>query len=147
MPPIAFFGATSAAWTLRVAAVVYVIGAVYAPRLRAAVRDRLTPAEPDVLLELARPEVSEAIWVMMVLRGAIGFALFQFGFSLRDGGAPVWVVGAVLVGNSLGAFVGTIVSPAMRVRFSEATMFATRCVSLRLPWPRVSQVRRSARRH
>lgn len=124
---VAVFGATGAAWTLRVAAVVYFVGAVFAPRLRVAVRDRLTPAQPDVLLELARPDVSEAIWVMMVLRGAVGFALFQFGFSLRAGGAPVWVVGAVLVGNSLGAFVGTIVSPPLRKRFSESTMF-TMCL-------------------
>lgn len=120
---VAVFGVTGAAWTLRIAAVVYVVGAVFAPRLRVAVRNRLTPAEPVVLLELARPEVSEAIWVMMVLRGAVGFALFQFGFSLRAGGAPVWVVGAVIVGNSLGSFIGTIVSPALRARFSESTMF------------------------
>jgi hypothetical protein len=120
---VAVFGLTAAPWTLRIAAVVYLIGAAFATRLRVAVRNRLTPAEPDVLLELARPEVAEAIWVMMVLRGAVGFALFQFGFSLRAGGAPVWVVGAVIVGNSLGAFVGTVVSPALRVRFSESTMF------------------------
>lgn len=120
---VAVFGLTAAPWTLRIAAVIYLIGAVFATRLRVAVRNRLTPAEPDVLLELARPEVSEAIWVMMVLRGAVGFALFQFGFSLRAGGAPVWVVGAVIVGNSLGSFIGTIVSPALRVRFSESTMF------------------------
>ena len=120
---VATFGASGAAWTLRGAAVVYVVGAVYAPRLRVATRDRLRPARPDVLLELARPDVSEAIWVMMVLRGAVGFALFQFGFSLRAGGAPVWVVGAVIVGNSVGAFLGTVLSPALRSRFSEATMF------------------------
>jgi hypothetical protein len=116
------FAALTPEWTLRIAAIVYVVGAVVAPRLRESVRNRLQPAEPEILLELERPEVSEAIWVMLVLRGAIGFALFQFGFSLRAANEPAWVLGAVIVGNSVGAFVGTVVAAPMRRRFNESVM-------------------------
>jgi hypothetical protein len=126
----ACYTATSAAWTLRVAAVLYVVGAVVAWRVRAATSGRMQPLDQDALVELDRPDVSGAVWDMMVLRAATGFSLFQFGFSLRSDGEPAWVLGAVLVGNSTGAFVGTVVSPWLRSRTSERTMFtAALCAS------------------
>ena len=118
----ALYHAASPVATLRVGAVVYLIGIWVASRVRAAARP-LEPVGPDALLELVRPDVSGAVWDMMALRAAIGFALFQFGFSLRSGGEPVWVLGAVVLGNSVGAFVGTIIAPALRRRVSEHSMF------------------------
>ena len=78
---------TDGSWTLRLGAVVYVVGGLAALRVRAAARE-LRPVGTDAYVELVRPDVSGAVWDMMVLRAAIGFALFQFGFSLRAEGDP-----------------------------------------------------------
>ncbi len=60
---------------------------------------------------------------MMVLRAAIGFALFQFGFSLRADGEPAWVIGSVILANGVGGFTGTVVAPRIRRRLTERSMF------------------------
>jgi len=116
------YSATSGAWTLRTGALVYVFGALAAWRVRAVVRP-IEPIEPEHLLELVRPDVSGAVWDMMVLRAAIGFALFQFGFSLRSGGEPAWVFGVVILANGSGGFTGTVISPYLRRHLTERSMF------------------------
>jgi predicted MFS family arabinose efflux permease len=117
----------SGAWTLRIAAVVYVVGAVAAWWVRAAT-PRLDPVDRDAFVELVRPDVSAAVWDMVVLRAAIGFALFQFGFSLRAEGEPAWVLGALVLGNGIGGFTGTVVSPWLRRRISVRSMFSVALV-------------------
>lgn len=126
---IGVFSVTSASWTLRIAAVFYVLGAVLMTRLRNAKGDRLEAVEPRVLGELARPDVSEAIFIVFVLRGAIGFALFHFAFALRDDGAPVWMLGAVIGGNSVGAFLGTLLAPVLKRRMGESRMLTIALVA------------------
>jgi MFS family permease len=114
----------SAAWSLRVGAVVFVIGALAAWRVRSVV-PRLEPVATDAIVELVRPDVSSAVWDMLVLRAALGFALFQFGFSLRAEGEPAWVLGALIFANGFGGFTGTVVSPWLRRHTNERSMFTT----------------------
>lgn len=116
------YSVSSGVWTLRIGALVYVLGALAAWRVRSVARP-LEPIDPSALLELVRPDVSGAVWDMMVLRASIGFALFQFGFSLRSDGEPTWVFGSLILANSVGAFVGTLIAPAMRRRLTERSMF------------------------
>jgi MFS family permease len=125
---VAMYSATSGAWTLRVAAGLYLLGVWASWRVRA-VAPPIERVEPDALLELDRPDVSSAVWDMMVLRAAIGFALFQFGFSLRSSNEPVWVLGAVILANGVGGFVGTIVSPFLRRHLTERSMFTVALIA------------------
>jgi len=107
---VGLFAATSAVVTLIVAAVLYVCGSLLSTRL-GHVAGPGRANEQIALVELDQPDVSDAVADMMALRAAAGFALFQFGFSLRSAGEPTWVLGALLAGNSIGAFVGTFVAP------------------------------------
>ncbi len=125
---LAAYSATSGAWTLRIGAVVYAAGAVTAWRVRPVAR-RLEPVDADAFVELVQPDVTGAVRDMVALRAAIGFALFHFAFSLRAAGDPAWVIGAVILANGTGGFVGTIVSPYMRRTMSERSMFTAALVS------------------
>ena len=115
------------AWALRLGAVVYVVGAVSAWRVRA-VGPALEPVDREAFVELVRPDVSSAVWDMVVLRAAIGFALFQFGFSLRAEGDPAWVLGGLILANGFGGFTGTVVSPWLRRHTNERSMFTAALV-------------------
>ena len=115
---------TSAVTTLWVASGIYVLGAVAASRVRA-VSLPIEPADVDTVLELEQPDVGSAVGDMMALRAAVGFAVFQFGFSLRADGEPAWVLGLVIAANGLGGFIGTIVSPVLRRHMSQRRMFTT----------------------
>jgi predicted MFS family arabinose efflux permease len=119
---VAVFTWTSAATTLWVAAGIYALGAVTALRVRAVSR-RIEPADVDAVVELVQPDVGGAVGDMMALRAAVGFAVFQFGFSLRAEGEPAWILGLVIGANGLGGFAGTIVSPVLRRHMSERAMF------------------------
>ena len=125
---IALYTTTSGVWSLRVGAVVYLSGAFVAWRVRSVARP-IEPVETSGLLELIRPDVSGAVWDMMVLRAALGFALFQFGFSLRTDGEPAWVLGAVIFANGFGGFMGTVTAPILRRHLSERSMFTAALVA------------------
>lgn len=119
---LALFTVASAEATLVLAAGVHLAGALLTIRVgRISAPSRA--AEQVALVELDQPDVSDAVADMMALRAAAGFALFQFGFSLRSAGEPAWVVGAVIAGNSMGAFVGTFLAPMLRRRRPERSMF------------------------
>lgn len=119
---IAVYNLGSAVTTLWMASAIYAVGAVAAYRVRAVARP-IEPASVDAVVELVRPDVGGAVADMIALRAAVGFALFQFGFSLRAEGEPAWVLGLVIVANALGSFTGTIVSPVLRRHMSERSMF------------------------
>lgn len=119
---VALYASTSAAVTLWGAAVIHLGGAVLANRVRAVSRP-IEPADLEAVVELVRPDVGGAVGDMMALRAAVGFAVFQFGFSLRAEGESAWVLGLVIAANGLGGFAGTIVSPALRRHVSERAMF------------------------
>ena len=119
---LALFTVASAEATLVLAAVVHVAGALLTVRV-GRINAPSRAAEQVALVELDQPDVSDAVADMMALRAAAGFALFQFGFSLRSAGEPAWVLGAIIAGNSVGAFVGTFLAPVLRRRRPERTMF------------------------
>lgn len=121
---VALFGWTSAAVTLVFASVLYVAGAVAAWQVRKVSR-RIEPIDVDAIVELVQPDVGGAVWDMMALRAAVGFAIFQFGFSLRAEGQPAWVLGLVIGANAIGGFSGTVVSPVLSRHMSERSMFTT----------------------
>ena len=118
---VALYANVSAAATLVAAAVLYLAGAVVAWWVRAVARP-VPPLDPDAEIELGLPDVSGAVRDMMALRAAVGFVIFHLGFSLRAEGEPAWVLGAVLLANAGGGFAGTVVSPWLRQRHSEAVM-------------------------
>lgn len=124
---LAAYSGTSGAWTLRIGAVVYAAGAITAWRVRPIAR-LLEPVGADAFVELVQPDVTGAVRDMVALRASIGFALFHFGFSLRVAGDPAWVIGAVILANGTGGFVGTVVSPYLRRTMSERSMFTAALV-------------------
>lgn len=124
---VAVFGWTSAEVTLVLAAALYVAGAVAAWRVRRVSR-RIEPIDVEAIVELVQPDVGGAVWDMMALRAAVGFAIFQFGFSLRAEGAPAWVIGLVIGANAIGGFAGTVVSPALSRRIGERSMLTAALV-------------------
>jgi hypothetical protein len=127
----AIYAAASADWALRMGAVVYVIGAFVAWRVRA-VASPIDPIDQRAIFELVQRDVSGAVWDMMVLRAAGGFALFQFGFSLRADGEPVWLLGAIILANAIGGFSGTVIAPWMRAHLTERSMFTAALVTAAL---------------
>lgn len=118
---VALYSSTSAEVTLWAAAAIHVGGAIAAWQVRA-VSLPIERAGVDAILELIQPDVSGAVWDMMALRAAVGFAVFQFGFSLRTEGESAWVLGLVIGANALGGFAGTVVSPTLRRHMSERSM-------------------------
>lgn len=125
---VAVYNWSSAATTLWVASAIYALGAIAAWRVRAVSRPIEAP-DADAVVELVRPEVGGAVGDMMALRAAVGFAVFQFGFSLRAEGESAWILGLVIAANGLGGFIGTIVSPVLRRHMTERTMFTVALVA------------------
>jgi hypothetical protein len=119
---VGLFALSSAQVTLWIASGIYLVGAAAASRVRA-VASPIERVDADALVELVQPDVGSAVADMMALRAAVGFAIFQFGFSLRTEGEAPWVLGSILAANALGAFAGTIVSPLLRRRMTERSMF------------------------
>jgi hypothetical protein len=119
---VALFATAGGPWTLRLAAVFYLAGAVVAWTVRRVLPATEASTQSDVV-PMVRIDLTGATWDMMVLRAAVGYAVFHFAFSLRAGNDPVWVLGAVVAASSIGGFVGTIVAPAIRARTDEDHMF------------------------
>jgi MFS family permease len=110
------------AWTLRLAAVFYVLGAIAAWNVRKVLPASEAARRTDIV-ELLRVDFTGATWDMMALRAAVGFAMFHFAFSLRAGNEPAWLLGAVIAANSIGGFLGAVVAPSIRSRINEHRMF------------------------
>ncbi|MFI5048102.1 MAG: MFS transporter, partial [Acidimicrobiia bacterium] len=98
----ALFGAD---WSLRVAAIVFAIGAVLAlqiPRTRTA-----GPSDPHLAEleqeEIHQPSILLAGSAMAVLRGSVGFLAFFVAFALKD---DLFGLGAALVASAIGGFIG-----------------------------------------
>ena len=107
-----------AGWVLRLAAIVYAVGAVMAFRTRPAPPSETGP--PDHIDELARSRgVSLASIAMASIRGISGFLTFAVAFSFRRTHAPTWAYGFVLAGGLIGGFVGNVIGPRLRERIRE----------------------------
>ncbi len=114
-------------WSLRFAAVVFVIGAILAtkiPRTRA----RGEPDQRQELLErteLHQPSILLAGSSMAVLRGSVGFLLFFSAFSFKD---DLLALGIIGVASGIGGFVGVIAAPVLRRSFREEIIVASALV-------------------
>jgi hypothetical protein len=124
-PAIFFLKVVDAAWALRVGALVFVVAAASAVRLRQA-----RPGAPPPP-ELARADLHEpaivlaAATAMAVLRGGIGFLTFLIAFAFRrPPAAPSWWFGLVLAATLAGGMLGAVVAPRLRNRVSEENMLA-----------------------
>lgn len=118
---VGLYAASSGAWTLRVAALIYLIALVNAWRI-----PPTDPGPPTATVDQDRDENSTihyAVLDMLALRAAGGFAMFAFAFALRADAEARWMFGLLIVANSGGAFLGTVITPWMRRRLDEQSMF------------------------
>ena len=117
-------------WSLRFAAVIFVIAAILATKIP---RTRVPGGEPDrrqeqlERAELHQPSILLAGSAMAVLRGSVGFLLFFSAFSFKN---DVFSLGVIGVASGLGGFVGVIAAPILRKSFREEIIVAA---SLALP--------------
>jgi hypothetical protein len=115
-------------WSLRVAAIVFLVAAVVGtkiPRTRAAEPDK--QHEELERAELHEPSILLAGSAMAVLRGSVGFLSFFAAFSLKH---DLFALGVVLVVSALGGFIGVIAAPQLRKAVREEVILAS---SLAIP--------------
>ena len=109
------------AWSLRLAAVIFVAAAVLAvkvPRVRIARTAREEEIEEE---ELHQPSILLAGSAMAVIRGAVGFLAFFAAFSLKT---DLFALGVAATMAVVGGFVGNVVGPWARRYLSIEQMMA-----------------------
>ncbi|MBW3614080.1 MAG: MFS transporter [Actinobacteria bacterium] len=120
-----FFGA---GWVLRLAAAVFVAGAVAGIRLQPRPARSGEVRAPDGCADIPTTErgaelrLSSAAVVMALLRAVVGFLTFLVAFDLRRAGAPAWWFGVVLAAGVGGGLAGSALAPRLRTRVSEERM-------------------------
>jgi MFS family permease len=117
-PAAAVLKLAGAPWVLRLAAVVYAAGAVFALRTRPSPPAELDPA--DHVDEAVRSRgVSLAAWCQTAIRACSGFLTFAVAFVLRRSHAPTWWYGVIVAAALIGGFIGNIVGPSLRRLLAE----------------------------
>ena len=111
-----------AAWVLRVASVLFVVAAVAMSRLHPHPAALPTLEEPVVYAELHVPMIVVGSIGFTAIRGAVGFFVFTMAFTLRQANEPAWVYGAALGIYGVGGFLGNVITPMLRKRFSEQAL-------------------------
>ena len=107
-----------AAWSLRLAAVVYAVMAVMAVRIRPAPPAEMEPA--DHVDEAVRSRgVSLASTCMITLRACSGFLTFAVAFVFRRTHAPAYWYGLVGACALAGGFLGSVLGPRIRNALAE----------------------------
>jgi len=120
-----------ARWVLGLAAFLYgtaTLTTLRIPKPAAIVASPATRAA--AVAELRAPSLVLGASSMALVRGAVGFLVFFSAFTLKSGGEPAWVFGAVAVAGGLGGFLGTFVAPALRRVLIEERLLI---VALALP--------------
>jgi hypothetical protein len=113
LPAAAVWKVFDASWAIRLAAIVYAVGAVMALRIRPAPPAELEP--PDHVDEEVRSRgVSLAASCMITLRACSGFLTFAVAFIFRRAGAAAWWYGFVGACALAGGFAGNVVGPRVR---------------------------------
>ena len=113
-----FFGA---AWSLRFAFALFMVGAVLALRIPSV---KLLRTEREVALEydeMQQPSILLAGSAMALVRGAVGFLAFFAAFSLKENLFGLGFAAAMAV---TGGFVGNMIGPLVRRRLREEQMLA-----------------------
>jgi hypothetical protein len=114
-------------WSLRLAAVVFVIAAILAtqiPKTRARDADdtRLQRLEQE---ELHTPSILIGGSTLAILRGSVGFIVFFAAFSLKS---DLVALGFVAAASAIGNFVGVISAPVLRRSAREEVIIASSLV-------------------
>ncbi len=112
-----------ASWSLRLATVVYVTGAVAGFLLRPAPRRPVESAAHRERAIRARG-VAWAFAAMTALRATVGFLTFAVAFDFRRTHASTLWYGVVAVGGVAGGFFGNMLGPAIRRLAVEERMVA-----------------------
>jgi len=126
-PAAAVYTLFGADWSLRFAAIVFVVATILAiqiprTRLRAPADERLQKLERD---EMHTPSILLGSSAMGVLRGSVGFLVFFAAFSLKH---DVFALGVVVAAAFIGNFLGVLIAPALRRSVREEVILASALV-------------------
>lgn len=113
----------NAAWSLGLAAVVFVVASLLAWQIPKAEE----AGKPETELEkeeLHAPSIVLAGSAMGLLRGGVGFLTFFLAFALRDAGEPAWFFGLVIAAAAAGNFLGNLSAPFLRKVAREEIILA-----------------------
>jgi MFS family permease len=109
-------------WTLALAAIVFSAAAITAMRLPNEAIATEPPGEAETA-ELHSTLIRLSASAMGLMRGVVGFLAFLLAFSVSDGDAPTWYLGAALIASVAGSFTGSIVAPRVRETTREEDIF------------------------
>ena len=126
-PAFAVYKLFGADWSLRFAAVVFVVATILAiqiprTRLRAPSDERLQKLERD---EMHTPSILLGSSAMAVLRASVGFLAFFTAFSLKH---DLFALGLAGAAAYLGNLLGVLVAPALRRAAREEVILASSLV-------------------
>ncbi len=122
-PGVAVLKLAGAEWVVRLAAVVFVAGAVASLRI-VQVRPDDPATAPLAKAELRDAGIRLAATCMGVLRGSVGFLTFLIAFTLRREGAPSWKFGVALAASMVATVLGAALAPRLRRRVKEEHLVA-----------------------
>jgi hypothetical protein len=126
------FKLVGASWVLRMATVVFAVGAVAAfgiPRSAKVAREET----PDERALLHAPSIVTAGTAMAIWRGVVGFFTFFAAFALKKSHQPAWMFGVVIIASAIGGGLGTIVAPFLRKKVREEWILAGALLAPALP--------------
>jgi hypothetical protein len=108
-------------WVIALAAMAFFAATVLATRLPS---EPVAPDPPDAAEreELRSSGILLAASAMGLLRWVVGFITFLLAFALRDGDAPPWHLGVVLVASVGGGLLGAALAPRIRKTTQEEDM-------------------------
>ena len=123
-PAFVVYQLFGADWSLRTAAVIFVVTAVLAlqipkTRMRTPEDSRQVKLERE---ELHTPSILLGGSAMAVLRASIGFMVFFSAFSLKNDLPVLFAVGAASV---IGNFIGVVLAPVLRRSMREEVILAS----------------------
>jgi len=126
-PAFAVYKLFGADWSLRFAAVVFVIATILATLIP---RTRLRPPTDEHLQQLEReemhtPSILLGSSAMAVLRASVGFLAFFAAFSLKH---DLVALGVAVAAAYMGNFLGVLVAPALRRSVREEVILASSLV-------------------
>jgi MFS family permease len=126
-PAFVVYKLFGADWSLRFAAVVFVVATILAiqiprTRLRAPADERLQKLERD---EMHTPSILLGASAMAVLRACVGFLAFFTAFSLKH---DLFALGLAGTAAYVGNFVGVLGAPALRRAVREEVILASSLV-------------------
>jgi hypothetical protein len=122
----------SAAWVLRVGALIFCVGALAALAIPRAAK--VAPAETKVERgTLHARSIVTAGTAMGIVRGVVGFTTFFAAFALKRAHEPTWVFGFVIAAGAVGNGIGSVIAPFLRKRVREEWILAGSLVLPAIP--------------